>query len=162
MNSLKIKFDEIEHPAVLTTEDSKREREAQNWTLGEGSKNILFHAKEKFYQVTTLASKNFKARKFKGEFGTKNIRFANPEEVLEQSGCESGAIPPFGHLNSDLPLYFDEAIFALDYFMFNPALHEKSIRVKGEDMKKIISSLKNPVKIFSLEEDSFEIKEELS
>lgn len=144
---LNIPFEEIEHPPVLTCVDSARYRAEHGWT-GVGSKNILFHAKGKFYLVVTTADKEIKARIFKKEFGTKNIRFATPEEVRKITGCEIGALPPFGYLNSDLPIYVDNGIFDNDYFMFNPAIHTKSVRLKADDLKKVYKYIKNPVKIF--------------
>jgi len=111
LNRLQISYEQIEHPAVSTTEDSKRFREEKGWTEGTGSKNILFHAKEKFYLVVTIAEKQIKARKFKKEFGTKNIRFADAGEVDRITNCEGGAIPPFGYLNEELPIFCDEEIF---------------------------------------------------
>jgi len=90
LNRLQISYEQIEHPAVSTTEDSKRFREEKGWTEGTGSKNILFHAKEKFYLVVTIAEKQIKARKFKKEFGTKNIRFADAGEVDRITNCEAG------------------------------------------------------------------------
>ena len=73
LERLKVPYEEIEHKAVVTTEDSKKQRAEKGWTNGTGSKNILFHAKGKFYLVVTIAEKQIKARKFKKEFGTKNM-----------------------------------------------------------------------------------------
>lgn len=149
-----ISYEEIEHEEVKTTDDSKRLREENTWSYEEGfgSKNIIFHAKENFYLVVTKAEKNIKAKKFKKEFGTKNIRFAYGEEIASLTACEVGAIPSFGYFNKELPIYFDEELFTKKYFMFNPALHNKSIRIKSEDMKKIYTLAKNSVKYFSVSE----------
>lgn len=158
LSNLGIDYEEIEHEEVKTTEDSKNERAKSGWTTGIGSKNIVFHAKGKFYLVVTTAGKDIKAKKFKKEFGTKDIRFAYDEELMENTGCKSGAVPPFGHFNKELPIYVDKDIFGYEYFMFNPALHTKSIRIKPEELKKIYSKIENSVKIFEIaeEESSFE------
>lgn len=148
-----VDYDEIDHEEVKTTDESKEERAKKGWTTGIGSKNILFHAKSKFYLVVTVAGKEIKAKKFKKEFGTKDIRFAYEDELKDSTGCEIGAVPPFGHFNKELPIYVDKEIFEHDYFMFNPALHVKSIRIKSDDLKKIYSEFDNSVKIFELTED---------
>ena len=158
LEKLNIPYEEIEHTAVVTTEDSKKQRAEKGWTKGVGSKNILFHAKEKFYLVVTTAEKQIKARKFKKEFGTKNIRFADSDEIDRVTECESGAIPPFGYMNKELPIYVDEEIFRYEYFMFNPAMHTKSIRVKPEDLKEIYVNIKNNVKLFNISEHGIDIK----
>lgn len=154
-----IDIEEIEHEEVHTTEDSKKERTAQGWTDGIGSKNLVFHAKGKFYLVVTTAQKEIKARKFKKEFGTKDIRFAYQEELTEHTGCEIGSIPPFGYLNEQLPIFVDNEIFSYPYFMFNPALNTKSIRVKTGDLRKIYETIKNPVKLFTITEEGIELEE---
>ena len=157
LNGLNVSFEEIEHPPVMTCNDSARYRAEYGWN-GVGSKNILFHAKARFYLVVTKAEKEIKARRFKKEFGTKNIRFATPDEVKEITDCEIGALPPFGYLNKELPIYVDEEIFEHDYFMFNPAVHTKSIRIRTEDLRKIYTSIDQPVKFFVIKEGKTEFK----
>ena len=154
-----VDYDEIDHGEVRTTDDSKEERAKKGWTTGTGSKNILFHAKGKFYLVVTIAGKDIKAKKFKKEFGTKDIRFAYEEELMANTGCKIGAVPPFGHFNEELPIYVDSKIFEEKYFMFNPAVHTKSIRVTPENLKRIYMNAKNSVKIFEEKEDGVEFHE---
>lgn len=91
---LNTSFEEMEHPAVTSCEDSTKYRSLAGWK-GVGSKNILFHAKGRFYLVVTTADKRIKAQLLKKEFGTKNIRFATKEEVAKVTRCEIGALPPF-------------------------------------------------------------------
>jgi Ala-tRNA(Pro) deacylase len=155
LHSLNIPFEEIEHPPVASCADSAKYRAKHGWS-GIGSKNILFHAKGRFYLVVTTAAKEIKARKFKKEFGTKNIRFATTEEVVKVTGCEVGALPPFGFFNSELPIYVDDEIFNYDYFMFNPALHTKSIRIEAAALKKIYRRVEQPVKLFKEKEGKLE------
>jgi len=157
LEGMGIPYEEMEHPPVKTCEDSLKYRSEYGWN-GIGSKNILFHAKGKFYLVVTTAEKEIKARRFKREFGTKNIRFASPEEVKGITDCEIGALPPFGYLNKQLPIYVDEEIFEHEYFMFNPAIHTKSIRIKTEDLRKIYESVDQPVKFFLIQEGKTEFR----
>jgi Ala-tRNA(Pro) deacylase len=114
------------------------------------SKNIVLHAKGEFYVVVTTAAKDIKARVFKKEFGTKAIRFATPEELSEHTGCLPGAVPPFGYVRPDIPIYFDKDILGAEFFMFNPGIHNRSIRVKPDDMLKVYRAVGNPVKIFEI------------
>ena len=152
-----ISYEEMEHPPVKTCEDSLKYRADYGWN-GKGSKNILLHAKGRFYLVVTIAEKEIKAKRFKKEFNTKNIRFASSEEVKKITECEVGALPPFGYLNKELPIYVDEEIFQHEYFMFNPALHTKSIRIKTDDLKKIYRLVDQPVKFFLVEGGKIEFR----
>ncbi len=153
LNLLNITYKEIEHPEVKTCEDSAKYRKEKGLT-GAGSKNILFHAKGKFYLVVTIATKDIKARKFKKQFGTKNIRFANEEELLSITGCKSGSLPPFGYLNKDLPIYVDNEIFNHKNFMFNPAIPTKTISIETKDLLKVYKSIEQLVILFSKDKEN--------
>ncbi|MDD3793456.1 MAG: YbaK/EbsC family protein [Candidatus Gracilibacteria bacterium] len=153
-------FDEIEHCESQSCDDSKRFR-AEAGLDGIGSKNIVFHAKGQYYLVTTIGDKEIKARRFKKEFGTKDIRFAYQEEITSLLGATIGSIPPFGFENKTIKIFVDKEIFTHEYFMFNPGVSTKTIRIKTSDLKEIYISLQNQIKIFEfLEEET--IFEELA
>lgn len=86
--------------------------------------------------MTTLAHKSIRARNFKHEFGTKDIRFATQEEITPFCGSVIGSIPPFG-FNKILPLYVDSEIFDYEYFLFNPDTPTKSISIKTTDLRRV-------------------------
>ncbi len=148
-----IYYEEIDHPSVRTTGDSAKYRAEAGWNEGVGSKNLVFHAKGEFYVVVTVAAKDIKARLFKKEFGTKDIRFATPEELSDRTGCLPGAVPPFGFVRPDIAIYVDKDIFEAPYFMFNPGIHTKSIRLVPGDLLEVYQSVGNPVKLFAAEGD---------
>lgn len=45
--------------------------------------------------------------------GRKKLRLARPEEVLEATGYEAGAVPPVGH-KGEIPTIMDEELLELD------------------------------------------------
>lgn len=147
-----IEFDEIIHESSTSCEHSKELR-MNAWLEWAGSKNIVFHAKWKFYLVTTLWDTDIKARKFKKEFGTKDIRFASQDEITSLWLGTIGSIAPFWFDNQEIPVYVDSQIFQHKYFMFNPADPAKSIRVQTKDLKKIYENMSNQVKFFTLTEE---------
>jgi Ala-tRNA(Pro) deacylase len=147
-----ISYDEIEHAPVGSCEESLAFRGQAGWS-GASSKCILLKAKGKYYLLVTTAEKEIKARLFKKEFGTKDIRFANREELLEVTGCDPGSVPPFGHRDPSVPFFVDENIFRAEHFMFNPAVATKSIRIRTEDLKRVYAAVPNPVSIFGEDEE---------
>lgn len=157
LEKLDISFDEIVHEASTSCEHSKvlRQEAGLAWV---GGKNIVFHAKGNFYLLTTLWDKDIKARKFKKEFGSKDIRFASQEEITTLWLGTIGSIAPFWFENISIPVYVDSEIFQHEYFMFNPADPTKSIRLNTQDLKKIYKNMENNIKIFTLNEEeiSFE------
>lgn len=160
LENLGIKYDEIEHQESHSCDESKKFRD-EKWLSWLGSKNIIFHCKWNYYLVTTHWDKNIKARNFKHEFGSKDIRFANQEEISKNLDAIIGSIPPFWFENSVIPIFVDIEIFKNEYFIFNPSTPTKSTRIKTEDLKKIYISLPNPVKYFKHSEEEFELFEEL-
>ena len=162
LESNNISYDQIEHGEVSSSASSMEFRKEAGWTDGNGSKNIIYHAKENFFHIVTTHDAMFKARVFKKQFGTKNIRFATPEELDTHTGCKIGSIPPFGYTNSELPIFVDARIFDTEYFMFTPADNFKSLRVKTTDLLKIYKIIENSVKFFSfIDEKTIEVKDEL-
>ena len=147
-----IPYDEIEHPPVGSCEESLGFRGQAGWE-GASSKCILLKAKGRYYLLVTTAEKEIKARLFKKEFGTKDIRFANREELLEVSGCGPGSVPSFGHREPTLPFYVDENILRAGHFMFNPAIPTKSFRIGAGGLQRVYASVPNPVSTFGEDED---------
>jgi len=157
-----IHFDEIEHGEVKSSASSMEYRKKAGWIEGNGSKNLIYHAKGNFFHIVTTHNAMFKARVFKKEFGTKNIRFANEDELVENVNCKIGSIPPFGYENTNLPIYVDARIFDNKYFMFTPADNFKSIRIESENLLNIYKKIDNPVKFFIfIDEKTIELKENL-
>ena len=147
-----IPYDEIEHPPVDSCEESLGFRRQAGWS-GASSKCILLKAKGRYYLLVTTAEKEIKARLFKKEFGTKDIRFANREELMEVTDCDPGSVPPFGHRDPALPFYVDEDILKAEFFMFNPAVPTKSFRVGTGDLQRIYAAVPNPVSTFGEDEE---------
>ena len=152
LERLDLPYEEIDHGAVSGCEDSQDFRRQAGWS-GASSKCILFHAKGRYYLVVTTAQKEIIARRFKKEFGTKDIRFAKLEELARWTGCEPGSVSPFGHSREELPYYIDEDIFKAEYFMFNPAVPTRSMRIRTSDLRKVYSALPNPVRYFNEDEE---------
>lgn len=148
LGRLGVAHDLLAHPPVASCDDSVGYRTAAGWE-GASSKCIVFHARGRFYLVVTTAEVEIKARRFKIPFGTKDIRFATPEEVVNATGCEVGSVPPFGHPNPDLTLFVDARIREAGSFMFNPAVPTESVRIAAVDLGTVLGALPNPVTWFA-------------
>jgi len=158
LKDLEIDYNEISHDASTSCEHSKKLR-TEAWLEWVWSKNIVFHCKWNFYIVVTMWDREIKARKFKKEFWSKDIRFANSNEIKENIDGTIGCIPSFWFKNEEIPVYVDLDIFKNEFFMFNPDDPKKTIRLKTSDLKTVYENMKNPIKFFKIWEDSFEILE---
>ena len=65
---------------------------------------------------------------------------ANPNEVLEKTGCEIGAVPPFGHKEKH-QIVVDKGVYDNKESAFNIGLRTNSVKVKTDLMKKVLDSL---------------------
>ncbi len=159
LNKLNINFDIIEHEKTTSCEHSKILRN-EKWLKWIWSKNIIFHAKWNFYLVTTIRDKDIKAKKFKTEFKTKDIRFATQEEITKIWLWTIWSIAPFWFENKNIPIFVDEKIFENDFFIFNPADPCKSIRISTKDLKEIYMKNNYNITFFKITEENIEFKKQ--
>ena len=157
LDRLDIPYTLADHATTHSCEESAEVRSALGLS-GLGSKNIVFHAKGNFYLVVTSATRMIRARNFKKEFGTKDIRFATDEELARLMTARAGSIPPFTE-HPELPIYVDADIFASEYFLFNPGNPARSVRIATSDLRRVYDHLPNSTKYFKIGEDTFEIVE---
>ncbi|MSR86450.1 hypothetical protein EXS74_03590 [Candidatus Woesearchaeota archaeon] len=138
----------LEHEPVLTSEDAARTR---GFELKQGIKAIvLTNGNNEWLIVDVPADRkvNIKLVAEKKSWSKGKTRMATPEEVLEKTNCQIGAVPPFGHKES-IPLYVDEAIFENKDSAFNIGLRTHSVKIKTELMKKVFQELHATLGIFS-------------
>ena len=65
---------------------------------------------------------------------------ATQEEVLEKTGCELGAVPPFGHKTKVL-LLVDKKVYDNKESAFNIGLRTNSVKILTEEMKILFSKV---------------------
>jgi len=129
-----ITYEVKKHAPTPTSEDSARER---GEPIKIGAKAMVMKADDAFILVILPADKRIDSKKVKDIFHVKNLRFATPEELKEKTGCEKGAVPPFGDL-LHLSMIVDQAIFQEEYLAFNAGSLQHSIKMKTSDYQKIV------------------------
>ena len=130
-----VKYSLLEHEPVYTSEQAAQARRVPVTT---GVKAlVLKRDKGGFILVLVRADKRADFGMIAEKEGVRHVKLARPEEVLEVTGCEIGSVPPFGHANK-LKTYMDRDILAEDEVNFNIGSHRKSVRMKAEDLLKVI------------------------
>ena len=130
----------LEHEAVVSSEDAAKTR---GFELKQGIKAIvLTNGNNDWLIVDVPADRkvNIKAVAEKKGWSKGKIRMATPEEVLEKTGCQIGAVPPFGH-KENIPLFVDLGIFENTESAFNIGMRTHSVKVKTLSMKKVFQEL---------------------
>lgn len=124
-------------PAITSVEASKNRGD----TLKQGIKALLFtNGKNDFVIVDVPADKKVDVKKVAQitRWSKGNVRMATPEEVMEQTGCEIGAVPPFGHKNT-LQLLVDTSVYDNQESAFNIGLRTMSVKIPTKEMKTVLS-----------------------
>lgn len=124
----------LEHEAVITSEDAAKTR---GFALKQGIKALLFtNGADDWVIVNVPADQKVDQKKVAEALGwAKNkTPMATPEQVVEKTGCEIGAVPPFGHKIS-IPLLVDTTIYDNTISTFNIGLRTHSLTIPTEEMK---------------------------
>lgn len=129
----------LEHEAVITSEDASKTR---GFELKQGVKSILFtDGKDHWVIMNVPADEKADQKKVATQMGwsKSSIRMATAEEVLEKTGCEIGAVPPFGH-KTKIPLLIDKKIYCNKESAFNIGLRTHSVKINTEELKLVLTS----------------------
>jgi Ala-tRNA(Pro) deacylase len=130
-----VEYELLEHEPVYT---SKQAAEVRGVSVRTGVKALVLKTKESEYILALVrADKRADLKAVASAHGTKKVKLANPAEVLEITGCEIGSVPPFGHIKA-LKTYMDRDILKEDEVNFNIGSHTKSVRMKAQDLLKVI------------------------
>lgn len=137
----------LEHEAVTTSEDAARTR---GFALKQGIKAIVLTNGNDWLVVDVPADKKVNMKAVAEQKGWSNgkTRMATAEEVMEKTGCEIGAVPPFGH-KENIPLFVDKGVFENIESTFNIGLRTQSVKLKTVDVKKVFDILMAVIGNFS-------------
>ena len=103
------------------------------------AKPVIVKVDGKFMMCVLAACYKVDLRALKSQLGAKSVELAEEEEVGRIFGdCELGAEPPFGNLY-DIPTIMDKALEADDHIMFQAGSHDKAVRIKMADYRKLTS-----------------------
>ena len=138
----------LEHEPVITSEDAAKTRGFQ---LKQGIKALLFtNENNEWVIVDVPADKKVDQKKVAEtlQWPKSKIRMATAEEVLIKTGCEIGAVPPFGH-QEQIQILIDTGIYENQESAFNIGLRTHSVKIKTALMKDVFAKLKAREGIFS-------------
>jgi len=124
-----IDFTQTQHRAVYTSAEAA---EVRGVSLHSGAKALIVKGGENFLMAVIPADLSLDSHALRSLLGTKKLRFATKEEVLERTGLTPGSIPPFGSLFS-LPTYCDELLADNEQINFNAGDHSVSIQMRYAD-----------------------------
>lgn len=133
LNKNNIIYQLFEHEPVYTSADAARIRQTKET---QGAKALVFLADKKPILLVLPGNKKVDTKTFKKTYEIRDLSFAKPEQVLELTNLEIGAIPPLGNI-MNLPTYVDKSLLNEEEIAFNAGAHTKSIKMKTEDFLKL-------------------------
>ena len=110
LSSRGIPHQQFTHPGPIhSLEQAAAER---NQTVHQVVRSILFRLAQGEYAMVLVAGPNQVSwQALRQHFSQSRLTMATPEEVLEVTGYQVGAVSPFG-LPEDIPLLMDQAILS--------------------------------------------------
>lgn len=131
----KIQYKLYEHEPVYTSEQAAKVRGSK---LQEGVKALVLKSDSgNFILALVAANRKVDLEKLAKAVNSKRLVLAKPDEVLEQTGCEIGSVPPFGNVLG-LQTYMDPSVAENEFVEFNAGLRTTSIRMKSKDLVSMI------------------------
>lgn len=129
-NQENVEYELLEHDPVHTSEQAAQVR---GMSMATGAKSLLLKTQKGFVLAVVPGDKRLDMKKFMACLeGSKKPRFATPEEVEEQMGCQVGACYPLGNL-ADIRTILDEPFSRQETISFNPGVHDKTIKLQMSD-----------------------------
>lgn len=129
-----VQYEQIEHAPVYTSEQAAAIRGVH---IEQGAKSLLLKTKEGAFVLAVMpGSKRVDSKRLKALLGTASIRFARPEEVAKQMGCEVGSCYPLGVI-AGLRTLIDPSLGKNEIISFNPGRHDVSIKLHYADYKRL-------------------------
>ena len=124
-----IAFTQTQHRPVYTSAEAA---EVRGVALHSGAKALIVKGADVFLMAVMPADLSLDSHALRAMLGTKKLRFATKEEVLDLTGLTPGSIPPFGSL-FNLPTYCDEHLADNERINFNAGSHSISIQMAYAD-----------------------------
>lgn len=129
----------LEHEAVITSEQAAKTR---GFELKQGIKALLFTDGKDWAIVDVPGDQKVDQKKVAEQlkWSKGKIRMATPEEVMQKTHCEIGAVPPFGH-KDEIQILVDTRVYENQESAFNIGLRTRSVRIPTQEMKVVFGKI---------------------
>ena len=122
------------HEPVYTSEQAAKKR---GIPLKSGAKALLFEAENQTFILTVIrADKRVDTVKLSKSTGNLPIRLAKTKDLRRLTGCEPGALHPFGNLWG-IKVILDSG-FDVEEINFNAGTNHESIHLRLEDFIRLV------------------------
>ena len=131
----------LEHEEVVTSEDVAKTR---GFELKQGIKALVFTNDEnKWVVVDIQADQKVDTKKVATHmnWSKSKIRMATQEGVMDKTGCQIGAVPPFSY-KILIPILIDLRVYDNEQSAFNIGLRTNSVKIPTQEMSIVFKEIK--------------------
>src|SRR6516162_3092269 len=108
------------------------------YTAQEVAKTVIVELDGKMAMTVLPANRKIVLQDLREVTGSDEVKFASEEEFRERfTGCETGAMPPFGNLYG-MEVYAAEGLTQNDEIAFNAGSHTEVIRMAYKDFERLV------------------------
>ena len=147
-----LEYEVVKHPAVYTVEEADRYIEGKE---GGRTKSLFLTNRKKtqFYLVIIEDSKRLDMNHLGLLLGTKGVRFASSESLMQKMSLTPGSVSIFGLLHNeekDIKVYIDKTLLSYQCLTFHPNTNTKTIFVNTQDLLSLIEEIGFTYEVLSL------------
>ena len=131
----KIKYVSIIHSPAYTAQEVAASAHIPGKEL---AKTVIVELDGQMAMAVLPANRKIVLQDLREVTGSDQVKFASEEQFRQRfPGCETGAMPPFGHLYG-MEVYLAEALTGLEDIAFNAGSHTEVIRMSFKDFKRLV------------------------
>jgi Ala-tRNA(Pro) deacylase len=130
----KIKYVSIRHSTAYTAQEIAASAHVKGKNM---AKSVIVKVDGKIAMAVLPAKYQIDLDRFKRSCKASAVELAREEEFSHLfSGCETGAMPPFGNVYG-LPVYADETLKKDEEIAFNACSHTELIQIRYKDFERL-------------------------
>lgn len=135
LDSHKIKYVSMTHSPAFTSQEIAAAAHISGKQL---AKTVIVKVDGKLAMVVLSAHDQVNFAKLRDATGTAGVDLAAESEFKDKfSGCEVGAMPPFGNLY-DMPVFVSSQLSQQDNILFNAGSHSELMQLAFSDFERLV------------------------
>ncbi len=135
LDSHHVKYVSLTHSPAFTSQEIAAAAHISGKQL---AKTVIVKADGHMAMVVLSAKDQVNFAKLREATGMREVDLASESEFKDKfSGCEVGAMPPFGNLY-DMPVFVSNHLTQQDHILFNAGSHSELMQVSFSDFERLV------------------------
>ena len=130
-----VKYVSMSHSPAFTSQEIAAAAHVSGKSL---AKTVIIKVNGELAMVVIPANHQVNFAKLKEATGAQTVDLATESEFKDKfTGCEVGAMPPFGNLY-DMPVYMSDQLSGQDHILFNAGSHSELMQLDYQDFENLV------------------------